>query len=138
MAKKDKIVPPISKDSFSEFDILDSIHKRQVPINAISWAARYGHRQLVEELIALGADVGENDNYPLEAACKNGHYDVVKLLLEKGANPYADNYYPLKLAFLVDNQAIVDLVLEKICEIKLQQMLKKNQENAPVESASHP
>jgi ankyrin repeat protein len=54
--------------------------------NAIHVASKFGHREVVEALIALGADVTVADgqgNTALHYAASEGHEDVLRLLVEK-------------------------------------------------------
>ena len=49
----------------------------------------FGHKEVVELLIAKGADVNaKNDGgyTPLHQAAINGHKEIAELLIEKGAN----------------------------------------------------
>ena len=63
--------------------------------------AGFGRRDVVEHLIATGANVHARDDgglIPLHNACSFGHAEVVQLLLSAGADPNArDNwsYTPL-------------------------------------------
>jgi hypothetical protein len=58
---------------------------------ALSFAADRGNREIVELLLAKGADVNAKDTFygmpPLVAALQAGHVEIVKLLLAKGAEP---------------------------------------------------
>jgi len=75
-----------------------------------------GHGDVVELLIAKGADVNarRNDNRtPLHTACRAGHKDVVELLIAKGADINArDNkdQTPLSLAKEGGHAEIVELL----------------------------
>lgn len=57
---------------------------------ALMFAAQYGHLDVVELLIAKGANVNQKDTFysvtPLMAAMQDGHVAVMKLLIEKGAD----------------------------------------------------
>ncbi|XP_023808183.1 myotrophin [Oryzias latipes] len=57
--------------------------------NPLHVASDYGHVDVVEYLISVGADINAKDKYgftPLISACFEGHLQCVKLLLEKGAD----------------------------------------------------
>ncbi len=57
--------------------------------NALYYACRYGHLEIVKMMIELGA----NDyNDGIRGACEGGHTAVVKMMIDLGA----DNYYYLK------------------------------------------
>ncbi|RVE56588.1 hypothetical protein OJAV_G00222700 [Oryzias javanicus] len=63
--------------------ILDTGRK---PLHVVS---DYGHVDVLEYLISVGADINAKDKYgctPLIAACGEGHFQCVKFLLEKGAD----------------------------------------------------
>ena len=52
------------------------------------WASRYGHIEVVRELIRAGANVHAYDDLALRYASSNGHIEVVQLLkthMKKGA-----------------------------------------------------
>ena len=51
------------------------------------WAARKGHKDVVELLLKNGADIHAENDYALRMAAWNGHKDIVELLLENGADP---------------------------------------------------
>ena len=57
---------------------------------ALMFAAQYGHLDVVELLIAKGANVNQKDSFygvtPLMAAMQDNHVAVMKLLLEKGSD----------------------------------------------------
>lgn len=59
--------------------------------SVLSFAADRGNREIVELLLAKGADVNAKDTYygmtPLAAAVYAGHADVVRVMLAKGAEP---------------------------------------------------
>lgn len=52
-------------------------------------ACEFGDLELVQDVIALGADISIKDNLPLVMASKNGHLDIVKYLVSLGANIHA-------------------------------------------------
>jgi Ankyrin repeats (3 copies) len=57
--------------------------------NALHAASSNGHRQVVEMLLAKGADVNAQGGHfgnALHAASSNGHHQVVEMLLAKGAS----------------------------------------------------
>ena len=54
-----------------------------------------GHLDVVQELVARGANVEATDEFgrtPLHLACGNGHLDVVQELVARGANREATDY----------------------------------------------
>ena len=111
--KKDIIVS-IPKDAFTEDGLRSKIQKGKVPKNAISWSAENGYTELAKALIALGADVKENSNYPLELASRNGHTEIVRMLLEAGAKTKdsSDEGYCLRMAAHKGYIQIVKMLLE--------------------------
>ena len=60
--------------------------------NSLHIAAGYGHKEIVERLLASGASVHTTDDsllVPLHNAASFGHVEIVKILLLKGACPNA-------------------------------------------------
>jgi ankyrin repeat protein len=58
---------------------------------ALSVAAKFGHTDIVEALLAKGADINMKDRHShnrtaLILAVDNGHIDTVEVLLAKGAD----------------------------------------------------
>ncbi len=86
-------------------------------VTALSLAAERGHGELVDLLLARGADLhlpGELDR-PLFDAVRNGHAAIVAALLEHGANPHAAEWTgatPLHWAALGTDAEIVRLLLD--------------------------
>ena len=96
---------------------------------ALHWAAFTGQEDVVEFLIAKGADVNAKDERGLTAlrrACGKGHQEVVSLLIASGADvnaKYPDGRTPLHRAaekgykevveLLIANGADVDVKTEK-------------------------
>ncbi|KIJ12206.1 hypothetical protein PAXINDRAFT_83314, partial [Paxillus involutus ATCC 200175] len=78
-----------------------------------------GHMNIVELLLAKGADVnaaGEYSGTPLRMACFRGHMNIVELFLEKGADVNASGGYsdtPLQAACLRGHMNIAKLLLSK-------------------------
>jgi len=70
---------------------LNELVAAQGGMTALLLAAREGHLESVQALIAAGADVNQvsagDHTSPLLISTINGHFDLAKLLLEKGANP---------------------------------------------------
>ena len=115
MGNTDNFVVYIPQDTFTENELIHLIQKGTVPHNAISWSAENGYTELTKSLIALGASVNENMNYPLELASRNGHTEIVKMLLEAGANTCDsgnDEGYCLRQAAYRGHTSIVKLLLE--------------------------
>lgn len=86
----------------------------KTPLHA---AAGKGHKDVVEFLLAKGADVNvedQNHQAPLHDAAGSGHKEVVKLLLAKGANVNAKMYQdftPLHNAASSGHKDVVSLLL---------------------------
>ena len=80
------------------------------------WAASYGHREMVTELLARGAAVNarsEGGRTALGAAALGGHVQTVAALLARGGSKQSDNsgYTPLMSAALSGHLAVVELLL---------------------------
>lgn len=63
---------------------------------ALHYAARFGFEQVVEALLAVGADVNalaQHKITPLHGAVESGHAYVVRLLLDAGADVHATDAY---------------------------------------------
>lgn len=69
----------------------DQLVGKQGGNTALQYAAREGHVEAVEVLLAAGADVnrvsGGDHTSPLLVATINGHFDLAMQLLEQGADP---------------------------------------------------
>jgi ankyrin repeat protein len=83
-----------------------------LPLNkSLSRAAIRGHVEVVEMLLAAGADARANKSWALQAAASNGHTAVVVLLLRHGADAHADAYMALRTASWQGNGALVQVLL---------------------------
>ncbi|KAI8948231.1 hypothetical protein F4801DRAFT_581651 [Xylaria longipes] len=93
----------------------------------IAFAARYGSKPIVRNLLALGADTNPKDGNvsPLFAACSGGHVDVVNLLLchDSGATKdlKVDSCFPLASAARWGHTAVVELLLKFGADIEASQ-----------------
>lgn len=89
-------------------------------MSALMGAAWNGHRQIVELLFEMGADVNQADTTgvgPLLGSIWNGHPEVATFLIEKGADVNQANskgQTPLMLATIYANMlGVVKLLIEK-------------------------
>jgi uncharacterized protein len=86
---------------------------------ALGWSVHAGSKQVVEMLIAAGADVNladENGDSPLSLACQQGNLDLAKLLLAKGADVQKARWNgetPLLSAVNSGSLPLVELLLER-------------------------
>lgn len=70
----------------------------EIPAEALALAAELGHTEIVEALIAAGAEVNQGDSEgwtPLMAAAGGGHTAIVEKLLAAGANVNAQTVFGL-------------------------------------------
>jgi ankyrin repeat protein len=61
----------------------------------LSYAAKRGHKEIVELLIANGADVNTKDVVgmtPLHIAARRGHKEIVELLIDNGMDVNTKSY----------------------------------------------
>ena len=77
---------------------------------ALRWAAEEGHANVVKLLLEYGADVHALSDNALRLAANNGHSDVVKLLLEYGADVHAGDNYALRLAVAKGHSDVVNIL----------------------------
>jgi ankyrin repeat protein len=95
-------------------------------------AAGHGHKQLVEALLAKGADVNAQDITgwtPLHAAAYHGDPQVVQLLLDHGAVITDANWYtpaPVTVAEKMHHPEAVDLLKKAAQEQKTQKSIATN------------
>lgn len=83
---------------------------------ALVEAARQGHVDIVQVLIAAGANVnGGFYKVPLYAAAREGHLEVVRVLLDAGANIEGYEWYwtALIIASFKGHLSIVQLLIER-------------------------
>ena len=85
-------------------------------VTFLHWAAAGGQNEIVELLIAKGADVNAKTKFggsPLHDAAIGGHKEIVGLLIAKGANVNAKGKVgitPLDLAVEYDKTQIAELL----------------------------
>ena len=82
-------------------------------ITPLQQAARDGHKEIADLLIAEGADVNAKNDYgwtPLHWAASRGHKEIVELLIAKGANVNAKNKYGTTPLDMANDREIADLL----------------------------
>ena len=81
------------------------------------WAANQGHKEVVELLIAKGADVNAKDEYsfaPLHFAANEGHKEIAELLIANSAEVNAkddDERTPLHFVAVGGHKEIAELLI---------------------------
>lgn len=111
--------------------------------DCLALAARHGHRDVVNLLLAFGADsngITEEGDTPLQQTVGRGHYGTVKLLLDSGADPTVVNKRGKTLIDIAKESLSTDdkelaLIAQSIQSWK---QTKKNNTNTPASSASPP
>lgn len=86
--------------------------------NALEKAASNGYLMVVQLLLDFRAksSIFNNDDLPLQTACKGGHEDIVRLLLRAGASVRAEAVpwlkSPLEEATKANNETIIRLLID--------------------------
>ncbi len=76
-------------------DTIDYYHA----INDIAKGAyRYGHLDVIQYLVSIGADIHAHNNYALLCASQYGHLDVIQYLVSMGVDIHTNNDYILSCA----------------------------------------
>ncbi|MCE9610686.1 MAG: ankyrin repeat domain-containing protein [Chthoniobacter sp.] len=85
---------------------------------ALHYAVMKGHKEIVELLLAQGADVNAKSHSgytPVYEGAENGHLEIVKVLLARGADPDAKdrdrNWGALQVAVWSGHSEIAELLL---------------------------
>ncbi|EAY01802.1 hypothetical protein TVAG_111590, partial [Trichomonas vaginalis G3] len=92
------------------------------------FSSEYGHLEVVEYLISIGADKEAKDNFcgctPLIWATENGHLEVVKYLISVGADKEAKNKRNVLHSFMHQWMVILKLlnILSQLEPIKKQRI----------------
>ena len=61
----------------------------------LGWSSRNGYIEIVKLLLEAGADVHEEEDFPLRTACSNDQSEIVQVLLEAGADINARYCYAM-------------------------------------------
>lgn len=95
---------------------LDTLHPKSY-LTALHLACRRGHMEIVELLLAAGADPNKTDVYgwsPLFSACRYGYVEIVKLLMCANADVNQknfDDWTPLYTAVYNQHIDVIKLLL---------------------------
>jgi len=102
-------------DSFDDAFLKTALHQ----------AAMRGQKEVVELLLAKGAEVNARDRgcyTPLHYASQRGHKEITELLIAKGSNVNAQNKAgdtPLDVALSQNHKEIADLLIQKGADVSL-------------------
>lgn len=80
---------------------------------ALYWAGKQGHSRILRMLIEHGADPSSMDSRTLVAASSNGHLEAVRVLLDNGADVHAGDDAALIVACRLGHHAVVALLLQR-------------------------
>lgn len=99
-------------------DDLVALNSRDSMSNTVlQWAAKCGHKQMVQLLIDWGADVNAEKGWygtALQAASEGGHDQTVQLLLNRGAKINAD---ALRVASQEGHEQVVQILLDRGADV---------------------
>ena len=87
--------------------------------NILAEASRAGNVEIIEMLIAAGADFNPTKNRPLTAAIQHGHENVIRVLIKHGTDVNAENYEALFAATSAGRLDIFKVLLELDAELPL-------------------
>lgn len=118
-----------------ELNILDGVNN-----SALSYAARNGNAQVVNELLLLGANPNFNSaqHVPLIEATSSQNIDIVELILKHGARVNEqDEIYgnsALHVAILTEKHRIVKLLLDNGADFDLPNLRRQTPMHLSVET----
>lgn len=84
-----------------------------ISITPISHACHFNKLQLIKWLYNRGANLHDDNDYPLLVSCEIGHFEVVKWLYEKGIDLHIQNEHPFKTACINGHLHIAKWIYEK-------------------------
>lgn len=93
---------------------------------ALMWAAYNGYTDIMEQLLAKGADPDIQSDFLYTAlmyACQGGQTEAARMLIENGANmnlQQHDGWTALMLAAEHENQPVLELVVERGADLDIQ------------------
>lgn len=87
---------------------------------ALEYAVKHGHLDIIKCLIENKADVHIDNDWPLRHAVKKGRLEIVKYLISKGANIHALDDMPLRRAAASGYLEIIKYLIENGANIHAQ------------------
>lgn len=115
--KNDYILKQLCEQEYKPVELLDSLIAYGANIHVdndfpLRRSALIGDHQYVSKLLLNGSDVHADNDYAIRMAARCGHLEVVQILLQYGANIQVDNDYPIWAAIQFGRIQVFKLLLK--------------------------